>query len=110
MTKLILLIMATFFGVTTARDILHDLKEDASQYIITVALAFYASWKNVFSAAAHYFGLEIQVPPFLDGDIAVSLIKALINLLSSGVLVPITTLYVTYKFKKWHKKHTNGKD
>ena len=102
--------MATFFGVTTARDILHDFKEDASQYIITVAIAFYASWKNIFNQVMHATGLEIQIPEFLDGEIVVSLIKALINLLSSGVLVPITTLYVTYRFKKWHKKHTNGKD
>lgn len=104
MTKLVLLIMASLFGISTSRHILEDFRSDWLKYISTITLAFYASWKDVFSNLAHFYGLEIQIPPFLDNDIIVSLIKAIINLLSSGVLVPITTLYVTYKFKKWINK------
>jgi hypothetical protein len=105
MTKLILLIMAAVFGVSTARHILEDFRDDTMKYIATIALAFYASWKDVFLNALSFAGIEVQLPAIIEGEIALSLIKAMINLLSSGVLVPITTLYVTYRFKEWHKKN-----
>lgn len=94
--------MASAFGITTAKDIVHDIHEDATEYIANLAISIYASYKGFFLATATALGLT-DIMPQIENELIVSAIKAFINLVSSGVFVPITTMYVTFRIKKWLK-------